>query len=456
MFDTRDTIKVSRYGQRRLPQTAVSRYPETATPPKEPTMASLEFDELSGRYRIRFRYRGHPYKRSLKTIDAKEAQGVLGRVEETIRLLERGRMELPLGSEPGVFILSDGKLHGKSSAERQQTLDGLLKFYLKSVPKDSKADTTLKTEEIHVSHLIRHLRKSKLAQTLTMTDVQSYVQKRLRDAYRDKPIRPDTIKKEVATLRLIWNWAVAHGYLTGPAPTRGLKYPKTEQKLPFMTRKDIETIIARGGMREEEEGRLWSCLFLTTSEIQEVLDYVKTAAQHPFIYPMFVFAAHTGARRSEILRSQVDDFDFQSRTVLIREKKRNHDKSLTYRRVRMSDLLVKTMQEWLAIHPGGQHAICEPVKIMRGKTRAVGVPLTRSEAHDHLKRTLSGTKWARIRGFHVFRHSFASNLAAGGVDQRMIDEWMGHQTEEMRKRYRHLFPDQQQNAIDSVFGSSGG
>jgi integrase len=418
-------------------------------------MASIEFDELSGRYRIRFRYGGQPYKRSLKTRDVKEAQGILGRVEETIRLLERGRLDLPPGAEPGVFILSDGKLHSKSSAERQHTVDALLNLYLKSVPKDSKANTTLKTEETHVSHLLRHLRKSKLAQSVTMGDMQTYVEKRLRDAYRDKPIRPDTVKKEVATFRLIWNWAVCHGYLAGPAPTKGLKYPKTEQKLPFMTWKEIETIIARGGLTEEQESRLWACLFLTAPQVQEVLDYVKQVAQHPFIFPMFVFAAHTGARRSEILRSQVEDFDFQSRTVLIREKKRNHDKSLTYRRVRMSDLLVKTMQEWFAQHPGGQHAICEPVKIMRGKTRAVGVPLTPSEAHDHLKRTLSGTKWARIRGFHVFRHSFASNLAAGGVDQRMIDEWMGHQTDEMRKRYRHLFPDQQQKAIDSVFGGNG-
>jgi integrase len=31
---------------------------------------------------------------------------------------------------------------------------------------------------------------------------------------------------------------------------------------------------------------------------------------------MFVFAAHTGARRSEILRSQIDDFDFGSRMVI--------------------------------------------------------------------------------------------------------------------------------------------
>lgn len=418
-------------------------------------MASLEFDELSGRYRIRFRYGGQPYKRSLKTRDAKEAQGIVGRVEETIRLLERGRMELPVGAEPGIFILSDGKLHGKSLAEQQHTLEGLLRLYLKSVPKGSKAHTTLKTEETHVSNLLRHLRKSKLVQSVTMADVQAYVEKRMRDNYRDKPIRPDTVKKEVATLRLIWNWAVTQGYVTGPAPTKGIKYPKTEQKLPFMTWKEIETIIGRGGLSEEQQSQLWGCLFLTASEVQEVLDHVKQVAHHAFIFPMFVFVAHTGARRSEILRSHVDDFDFQSRTVLIREKKRNHEKSLTYRRVRMSVLLAETMQAWFAEHPGGQHTICEPVKIVRGKTRTVGVPLTRSEAHDHLKRTLRGSKWARIRGFHVFRHSFASNLAAGGVDQRMIDEWMGHQTEEMRKRYRHLFPNQQQRAIDSVFGGNG-
>ncbi len=31
----------------------------------------------------------------------------------------------------------------------------------------------------------------------------------------------------------------------------------------------------------------------------------------------------------------------------------------------------------------------------------------------------------------------------------MIDEWMGHQTEAMRKRYRHLFPKDRRSAIES-------
>jgi site-specific recombinase XerD len=46
----------------------------------------------------------------------------------------------------------------------------------------------------------------------------------------------------------------------------------------------------------------------------------------------------------------------------------------------------------------------------------------------------------------------ASNLAAAGVDQRVIDELMGPTTVEMQKRYRHLFPDQRRAAVLTVFG----
>lgn len=39
------------------------------------------------------------------------------------------------------------------------------------------------------------------------------------------------------------------------------------------------------------------------------------------------------------------------------------------------------------------------------------------------------------------------------VDQRIINAWVGHQTEEMVRRYTHLIPNQQQEAIRLVFGS---
>src|SRR5205823_5932178 len=59
----------------------------------------------------------------------------------------------------------------------------------------------------------------------------------------------------------------------------------------------------------------------------------------------------------------------------------------------------------------------------RGEQEAAAV--TRDEAHDHLKRTLAGSKWQALKGYHVLRHSFISCLAADGVDQRVIDDFVG-------------------------------
>ena len=67
--------------------------------------------------------------------------------------------------------------------------------------------------------------------------------------------------------------------------------------------------------------------------------------------------------------------------------------------------------------------------------------------------------WRRIRAaanlddvrIHDLRHSFASNCAANRVDQRLIDSWLGHTTE-IRKRYLHLIPSNERQALSGVFG----
>jgi integrase len=80
-------------------------------------------------------------------------------------------------------------------------------------------------------------------------------------------------------------------------------------------------------------------------------------------------------------------------------------------------------------------------------------PLTPSECHHHVKRVLrQSDRWAIIRGLHVFLHSMISCLAAAGVDQRIIDDIVGHTTEEMRRRYRHLTPELKSQAVIAVFG----
>jgi hypothetical protein len=41
-------------------------------------------------------------------------------------------------------------------------------------------------------------------------------------------------------------------------------------------------------------------------------------------------------------------------------------------------------------------------------------------------------------------------LACKGIDQRIIDALMGHPTEEMKKRYQHLFPKSLKRTVEEL------
>lgn len=80
-----------------------------------------------------------------------------------------------------------------------------------------------------------------------------------------------------------------------------------------------------------------------------------------------------------------------------------------------------------------------PERVERSrKKREIGSPVTPSELHKHFRTTLKGSSWEVLHGWHVLRHSFCSNCAAAGVEQRLINDWVGHQTPEMVRRYRHF------------------
>jgi integrase len=419
-------------------------------------MAWLEEDPQYGTFKVAFRFGGRRYKRRLDTKDRAEADRLAARLEENIRLVERGRLELPDDVDLPTFLLSDGKLDRPPKAADIVTLDDLVAGYRKTHGEAHEL-TTRDTFETHVKHLTGTLGGKFAVKGLKTADLQAHIDRRAKQkGRRGAKLSPSTIKKELATLSGMWTWAARMGLVSGPFPSKGLVYPKTAQKPPFQTRQEIERKIARGGLKPAEEAELWDALFLTLPEIEEVLRHIEATARHPFIYPMFVFAAHTGARRSELLRSRIDDLDFEGMSVTIREKKRVKGRR-TFRRVPITPLFAKVMRAWLAEHLGGAFTLSQELKISRSqKSRAGFVSLTVDEANDHFHRALEGSRWTVIRGFHVFRHSFASNCAARGVDQRLINAWLGHQTAEMVERYRHLIPSHSASALEQVFGGPDG
>lgn len=404
------------------------------------------------KYRLSFRYGGEMYRHSLGVETQKEADESLALVERNLRLLEQGVLELPRGVDLPLFLLSGGKRTAKPEIHEVLTLGRLVDLYL-GAHVGARESNTLGTARIHANHLKRTLGEDFSIQTLTAADLQSHVERRKKMKGRGgKPLAAYTIKKEITGLSGIWSWAVRMGHLTGSYPNEGLVYPKSAEKPPFQTRAEIEAQLKRGGLDEAEAAELWGCLFLTLPEIAELLEFVKANARHDWIYPMFCFAAHTGARRSEILRSRISDFDFQAGSVLIREQKRVKGRR-TSRRVPLSGFLAGVMQQWFAAHPGGLYSICQPLKVFRSKKRRTDyAPVTKDESTYHFNATLEGGEWGVVPGWHCLRHSFCSNCAAQGVDQRLINAWVGHMTAEMQQRYQHLIPGVSKTALDSVFG----
>jgi integrase len=379
----------------------------------------------------------------------------LCRIDETIHLVESGRIELPENVDVPTFLLSDGKRTGVEPTPLPQvTLQATFDQFFASIPDDNLEATTLDGMHRHEKHLIRIFGPAFLLPILTLDNLQKYVNQRSKEkSHYKKPVSATTVHKELVTLGTVWRWAERLKLVHGSFPRRGVRLPKQDELPPFQTWNEIERQIEQGGLNEAQASVLWDALYLKKSEVDELIAHVRKHALHPFIYPMIVMAAHTGARRSELMRSQRLDFDLEGSVVTIREKKRVKGRNTT-RRVPLSPTLKTAITRWLAEeHPGGPHAFCHGRRSSRSRSKAKHAsPLTNDQAHAHLERTLKGSKWEKVKGWHCLRHSFISNLASQGIDQRIIDDFVGHTTDQMRRRYRHLFPDVKQAAIDAVFG----
>jgi integrase len=441
-------------------------------------MASLQ--QKGPNWYCQFCYHGKRHTFTVGPVSEDEARGKSAHVDYLLLRLKQRLIELPPGVDIVDFIQYDGKPPASATAAPQTapsrqpvTLSGLRDRYLETYT-GANEHNTLKTSTTHFRHLIATLGERFPLAELSSSDLQRHIERRVKAS-----ISPTTVEKELETLGTAWNWGCSAGLLATPYPNDGLVFPKTDEKPPFQTREEIVRQIRRGGLDEDEQKVLWDCLFLTLPEIAELLEAVRASAAHAWIYPMVCFAAHTGARKSEILRARIDDVDFEGETILIREKKRQKGRR-TNRRAPLSPFLAGVLKDWLSRHPGGQSLFCHADEVARSKKRSrttghksmklrpsdlggriagvrlrdrpKGGPLTVHEAHHHFKQTLAGSKWDVLRGWHVLRHSFITCCAAAGVDQRLIDEWVGHTTEEMRRRYRHLIPSVQKKAIRTVFG----
>jgi integrase len=391
-------------------------------------MASLQKKGESWYCQFMHERRRHTF--TIGKVAEAEAQTTAARIDYILMRVRQQLLEVPDEMDILTFIKHDGK--PPAVAPRgvvNTTFATLRERYLATFGHGALESNTLYTAKTHLNHLGATLGDNYPIDKVRHADLQRHIDK------RQQEVVGVTIKKEIDTFRAAWNWACRIGLAQGTFPSAGLVYPKGDDKLPFMSANEIERRIKAGG----DVDALWECLYLNQSEVEQLLDHVKERQIAPWIYPAFVMVAHTGARRSEMMRAKPEDVDLAGGAITIREKKRVKGRRTT-RRVPMSGRLKEALTI-LTTERG------ETMFLFGAGSRMLAPQTTQKAFH----RAVKGCKW-NIRGWHVLRHSFISALASNGVDQRIIDDFVGHQTEEQRRRYRHLYPSKQQEAIRSVFG----
>ncbi len=399
-------------------------------------------------YIARFRSGGKEYKRSLGTTVESEAQEALVSIDLTLRRLRQGALVVPDGIDPGDFIVSGGTLvtpatpAAAPNADRQVlTIRQLISRYKKYEQKRA-AETYYACQLTHLRHFRKFLGKARYGRPcdeVTRRTVERFIEKRL--AIRD----PSTVYKESITLRKLFAWAVKKKYLVSSPAHDKLDLDFGSDRPVFRTISEIQEIQARDGLTDSEMLAMWECLYLSPAEIAGLLQLVRNNADNEHSFLLYAIAAYCGTRRGEILRLKWLDVDLRNGFVTAISRKQSRVQKETNRKIALHPELRLELEAWRSKSRKGQYVLCDQATLQ---------PLSPDRANRcfwqplrHTEWQLDGSRnWFKI-GFHTFRHSFASNLAAANVSPAIIDQWMGHTTISMRKRYEHLRRDNLHQAM---------
>ena len=330
----------------------------------------------------RFTWNGKEYKKSLKTKDNGDAKAALRDVENRIHDLHRNKIQLPIGVDPGDFIVWGENAKSKSAVRPIAPTFGELATAYLEAQKGFKAESTMVTERIHLGTAQEVL--GKFAQLpvdqLRHRDLAAILHKRLQQ------VTDTTAKKERQTLISVFAWAVQQEILDS-SPAVALPIIKADcDRPPFRTWGEIEEMLKQGGLDDSQTTELWECLYLTPGEIAEILALVKQRANPDFAYPMFALIAYTGIRRGEMLRLRWLDVDFRRKSIIARSLKQSRQKRETSRDIDLHPELESVLAAYYQKRRSGSYVIC--------RDKAVG-SLTKQEASDAFRRSLQGTRWER-------------------------------------------------------------
>jgi integrase len=233
--------------------------------------------------------------------------------------------------------------------------------------------------------------------------------------FRNSPLVPEkrkaTANRQLNILKAILNYAFHHGYVESDQAWRRLKpYRGVENaKIRYITEADCKRLIN---------------------------------ACAPDFRPLVQAALYTGCRYGELTAMRVADYNTDSKSVFIAESKSGKP-----RHIALNDEGASFFANATLGNQGDDRLF----------TRADGG--TWQKSHQS-RRMVDASAHAKIKphvGFHILRHTYASQLAMKGVPLQVIATQLGHSdTRTCEKHYAHLSPSYVADTIRAHLPDLGG
>ena len=232
----------------------------------------------------------------------------------------------------------------------------------------------------------------------------------------DAHLAPATVNKRLSALRSFYKFLMIQQAVNSD-PTRTLKGPKKEKKLPsFVREKDMDRLLDGIAFADNFEGirdRLVMLLFYST-----------------------------GIRLSELVGLNVGSVDFHTSTVKVLGK-RNKERIVPF-----GAELREALEQYLSLRANQPMAKGNDALFF-----GVRVPRIPKETVNHIvRRYLSQVTTLKKRSPHVLRHSFATAMLNNGAEIEVVKQLLGHESiatteiythttfEELKKAYRQAHP----------------
>ena len=275
---------------------------------------------------------------------------------------------------------------GKVKIPSQKTIKECFKEY-KEWAKARKAPHTFETEIGQLNKFLLPIENGKVKDINTKS-IQSF----LLDLSKENK-KPRTINHYLKAIRNFFNFAISQGYIH-ENPTKMIKRLKEPKEPPR---------------------------FLSQEEIRKLLK----ESQKSHLYPMILTALYTGLRVKELMNLEWEDFDFENKTLIVRNKAGFKTKNRQFRVIPLPEAYMSKIKPF--IKKKGPCFTYNGASFKELPKRAFKTILKRSGINNC--------------GWHTLRKTFASHLIMQGVSITKVAKWLGHSSPTLTyQTYAHLAP----------------